>query len=542
MQATHARLAPLASTLLATLAPAAFADGEILSATVIDDTQGGLGAVLSEWDIFGYSVDCIGDLDGDGNADLVVGAPGNDLGFQTNEGAVWIVFLHADGTVKTREKLLSYTPHAEVGLSVASLGDVDGDGNTDVLVGSYLGGARIYYLQPDGTSNWNYTMSSAPSGSPNYYGYGVGAAGDIDGDGVPDALVGAPDTSWGSPERLYVLFMNSSGTIKSSTEIGPGVGGFLGAVGIKEGFGWSATGLGDLNGDGIGDVAVSTPYDDGDGSLWILYLEIDGTVKHEVRIQSPEATGGFGVDLKGAGDLDGNGVQDLIVGCASGDVYLLFLAADGSLRTYLRYEESDLLTTTGMGVGRGVATMPDLDGNGSRELIVGLPYADTGGLNHGGIEILAWEGVSMASYSPLGCQLNPAGSLVPSGPPILGSTVSFQLDNPLGSQSPGSLSFLALSTTSATGGGSCGLPLPGYHMNPSQPTGELLVAPPFDLSILGTLWAPGAPAEVQLTIPYDPALLGLELAVQGAIVDPTGGASGSSVFGLTRGLNLRIGT
>ena len=145
------------------------------------------------------------------------------------------------------------------------------------------------------------------------------------------------------------------------------------------------------------------------------------------------------------------------------------------------------------------------------------------------------------AVSSFGC-LNPPSSLVElSGAAKVGSTWTVGVDNPIpGGQPPGSLAFLAGSVAPAPGF-PCGLALPGFHMDPLQPSGELLVsltAPDPFLAEGPIPWTgPGAPAPFALPIPPNPALVGFELHLQGLIVD----ATASNTFGASEGLRVTLG-
>ncbi|MEZ6144010.1 MAG: integrin alpha [Planctomycetaceae bacterium] len=120
--------------------------GVVTSEQKISDTAGGFNGSLDDFDIFGSAVSAIGDLDGDGVNDVVVGALADDDG-GTNVGAVYVLFLNADGTVKSHQKISSTAGnftgaignYDSFGISLANLGDLDGDGITDLAVGAFPG-------------------------------------------------------------------------------------------------------------------------------------------------------------------------------------------------------------------------------------------------------------------------------------------------------------------------------------------------------------------------------------------------------------------
>ena len=235
--------------------------GTVLSHQKISATEGGFGSGLDERDLFGFSIGSLGDLDGDGVGDLAVGAPNDDDGGTTQfdgGGAVWVLFLNEDGTVKSHQKIsatqggFNGTLDAGdfFGSSVASLDDLDRDGVTDLAVGAYF-----------------------------------------DDDGGPTGTVDERGAVW-------VLFLNADGTVKSQQKISDTEGGFTGTLDDSDAFGFSVASLGDLDGDGVGDLAVGAPRDDDGfahdrGAVWILFLTADGTVKAEQKISDTEGGGRF---------------------------------------------------------------------------------------------------------------------------------------------------------------------------------------------------------------------------------------------------------
>ena len=226
----------------------------------------------------------IGDVDGDGINDLAVSARNDDDG-GSNRGAVYVLFLNADGTVSIEQKISDTT-----GGLAASLDDSDG------------------------------------------FGFSVAGIGDVDGDGINYIAVGAHGDDDGGSNRgaVYVLFLNADGTVKAEQKISDTTGGLAATLDDSDGFGFSVAGIGDLDGDGINYIAVGAHGDDDGGSnrgaVYVLFLNADGTVKAEQKIS--DTAGGlaatldnddrFGRSVAGIGDLDGDGIIDLIVG-AHGD-------------------------------------------------------------------------------------------------------------------------------------------------------------------------------------------------------------------------------
>ncbi len=270
-------------------------DGTVRSKQKISETAGGFGGVLSPGDFFGSSVGLPGDLDGDGNPDLAVG-----LGL-TDDGAVWILFLDSDGTVKSEQKISGteggfggmLDPGDLFGSAVAPLGDLDGDGVADLAVGARWdddGGDRqgavwILFLNADGTVKSEQKISEAAGGFGGVldpideFGSSVASLGDVDGDGIADLAVGAfgDDDGGGNQGALWILFLNADGTVKSEQKISETAGGFGGVLDPFDQFASSIASPGDLDADGVADLAVGAYLDDdGDsnqGATWILFLQ-----------------------------------------------------------------------------------------------------------------------------------------------------------------------------------------------------------------------------------------------------------------------------
>ncbi len=333
----------------------------------ISSTAGSF-TTLRDGDKFGTSLATLGDLDGDGVDDLLVGAVGYHEG-RKERGALWVLFLATDGTVKSYQRIGSQAggfvgvlPEGSTfGISAAALGDVNGDGVTDVVIGArrdddggpYRGAAWILFLKRDGTVLAQQKISStagqltATLADSVEFGQSVGSLGDFDGDGVPDMVVGAfRDRDGGTHTgAVWLIFLERDGTVKGHRKISPTEGGFTGRLRDKDLFGSGVAAIGDLNGDQIPDLAVGARRtDDGGldrGAIWILQLNRDGTVQHNWKIS--QTRGGFqgrlmdddqfGYSLGAIGDLNGDNMPDLATGAIFDDgpgqnrgaVWILFL-------------------------------------------------------------------------------------------------------------------------------------------------------------------------------------------------------------------------
>ena len=542
------------------------ADGGIQSVQTIDDLEGGLLPVLKDGDAFGASVTEIGDLDGNGVTDLAVGVAGSDL-TGPDSGRVLILFMGADGTVIAEggfngfDLIAAPGDMVNLGRAVAGMGDVDGDGNPDVAVSlaatgsNPLDGFRIAMLNVDGTLKTDAAFQT--SGMPGWASVLEGLD-DLNADGTPDVVSGYP-TSINPFDNeplgsVTIWLLNPTGLAFQSLTISENMAGFGGDLDADDEFGASLALVEDIDGDGIQDLAVGAPGDDDvsadSGAVWLLFLNADGTIKHETKISADsEGLSGlgtgtrFGTSLSELDDFDGDGQGDLLVGSKEGDgrFWILFLESDGTVRSSLEYDSSWAGAGSGEDFGASLTAVGDLDGNGFTDIVVAAPSHDGAGSDRGGLYVHFHEGVTGATWESYGCGHNPAGSLVLSGPPVLGTTPTVGIDNPLGSQTPGAtFPAYAVSLDTSLTGGACGISLPGFHMNPTQP-GELLAVAPWILaSDLGPAWTgAGTPAELDLPIPALPALSGVSLVVQGILVDVTPGAA--VPFGLSRAVKLTLG-
>jgi len=415
--------------------PAEALEISVLDYQKISDTEGNFLGSLDDNDRFCITTASIGDLDGDGVTDLGVGASLDDDGGE-NRGAVWILFLNSDGTVKAYQKISNteggftgvLDDADQFGVSVAFLGDLDGDGVGDIVAGARRdddgadgsGAVWILFLNTDGTVKDHQKISNTEGNFTgtldvdDYFGQFVISLGDLDGDGAGDIAVGAHYDDDGGPSTgaVWILFLNSDGTVKSHQKISDTQGNFTGALGDYDYFGVSVASLGDQDGDGAGDIAVGAHKDDdgGDdkGAVWILFLNADGTVKGHQKISATKGNfvgalsedDRFGISVAALGDVDRDGAGDLAVsaswdddgGTDRGAVWLLFLNADGTVKAHQKISDTEGdfagILDNFDSFGFSLTSVGDLNGDLITDIAVGAVWDDDGGLDRGAVWIL----------------------------------------------------------------------------------------------------------------------------------------------------------
>ncbi len=330
------------------------------------------------------------DLNGDGHADVAIGAP---LAGAASEGVVHIHLGGSGGVGATPLVLGGPVDEGNFGTSVASAGDVNGDGFSELVVGaaSAFDAPGRVYLYPGGPGALTAPPQELTASEDGQFGWSVRGAGDVNGDGYGDLVVG--DYSASTPSgAAYVYFGSVTGLdVTPVTLTNP----------IAREFGRSVAGAGDLNGDGFADVVVGAPGSASeDGAAYVYLGGASGLSATPISVLGPAGEGRRFGESVAAGDIDGDGFSDLIVGAMNfdGAAYLFRGSETGPSST-----PTTLLGPAGVfgNFGWSVAVAGDLDGDGYDDVLLGGPRANS---DEGAVVVFRGgpSEPSVASVSPLG--------------------------------------------------------------------------------------------------------------------------------------------
>ena len=415
-------------------------------------------------DYSGFSVSSAGDVNGDGYDDLIIGAIYANPNGDSNAGETYVVYggASAPGTggvldLSTLDGtngfiLAGIDEDDESGFSVSSAGDVNGDGYDDLIIGAgsanpngefRAGETYIVYGGANAPGTNGVLDLSALNGTNGFTlngideddesGWSVSSAGDVNGDGYDDLIIGAyraDPNGVSQAGETYLVYGGASA---------PGTGGRfnLSALDGSNGFiltgidrydrsGWSVSSAGDVNGDGYDDLIIGAqgadPNGRNSGETYIVYggASAPGTGSR-FNLSSLDGSNGFilngidaydrsGASVSSAGDVNGDGYDDLIIGAREADPN-----GDDSGETYLVYggasapgtggvlDLSDLDGTNGFIVngidardfsGQSVSSAGDVNGDGYDDLIIGAPGADPNGDREAGETYIVYGGAT----------------------------------------------------------------------------------------------------------------------------------------------------
>ena len=343
----------------------------------------------------GKNVSGAGDVNNDGYADVIVGAPYYDNG-ETSEGAAFVYHGGPSGISTVAVAMVESNQEiAFLGTSVSDAGDVNNDGYGDVIVGAYSydngeineGAAFVYHGGPSGIST---TAAAMVESNQQSAAMSAGSsAGDVNGDGYGDVIVAAPHYDNGEHDE-GVAFIYHGGPSGISTVAAA----MVESNQISANLGTSVSGVGDVNGDGYGDVIVGAhSYDNGEineGAAFVYYGSSIGisTVAAAMMMESNQEGAILGVSVSGAGDVNGDGYADIIVGASSysnvetneGAAFIYYGNVAGISATESTIVESNQVESA---MGYSVSDAGDVNNDGYADVIVGAPYYDNGELEEG---------------------------------------------------------------------------------------------------------------------------------------------------------------
>ncbi len=407
--------APLADTVVDAATAYDVGQVDVLSgAGLAAGTSGRIGTVVgrTEGEQTGTAVSFIGDLDGDGDSELLVGARYYAQPDMPSLGAAHLILggeRSLDGVLTIHRTWTGDQTYGRLGSAVASPGDLDGDGVVELAIGGDLwkaegaeaeevpGSGSVYLTSgaslPDSDGIRDFPIQLTGTGASDQAGSAL-AGGDLDNDGYADLVVGAP---YGASTRGEVVVVSggAAATAPMMATLSEVAAHTLEGSNTSDAFGWSLA-VGDLTGDGQPELVVGAPLYDhawgAEGALLVYTLDSDGNVELLARRVGERDDHQLGTGLVAGRDLTGDGVGDLVVGAVaawhglrpkSGRSYVLpggpSLSGDSVIETGRQVHAQGAKDY----LGRAVA-LSDIDADGRADLVLGSAYTNPTGSTDAG--------------------------------------------------------------------------------------------------------------------------------------------------------------
>ena len=346
---------------------------------------------------FASALAIVGDIDGDQIPDYVVGAYNQPAGGNAHQGRAFVFSGRTNKPLFTLDNPFPQ-PHAAFGFSVAAAGDVNQDGVPDLLVGAFgqgeggsalalvIGGSNVQgglqnvtklvssgqaFVFSGKDGRHLYALEAPQQHAGAGFGWSVASLGDVTADGIPELVVGAQGQDGAG--RVFVFDGHDGRLLRT---LAPPV------ATEQAGFGWSVAKAGDIDQDGLTDILVGAPYSTVDGrsvqGRVYVFSAKDGTVLLTLDDPQPQAGASFGWCVRPAGDLNKDGIPDVLIGAPYQDVGAN--AAQGAVFAYSGKDGAVLLTLHDpvsrpqAGFGWYLAASADVNTDGIPEILVGAPF------------------------------------------------------------------------------------------------------------------------------------------------------------------------
>ena len=332
-------------------------------------------------DFFGWSVASAGDVNNDGFSDIVIGAPAEHTGSPTGSGRVYI---YSGRTGQILSSFLGKALGDALGWSVSSAGDVNNDGYTDVIIGAPLSdtvgiNSGLAYVISGKTGDSLYIFSG--KSEIDAFGISVSSAGDVNNDGYGDLLVGATNDWLATATGRAVIFSGKNGDTLH----------VFNTEGAYDFFGSSVSSAGDVNKDGYDDVIIGAPTNDGTGRKAGRVYVFSGKTGDTLYLFSGKtAHDRLGQSVASAGDVNNDGFADLIFGAHgndesgedAGQAYVFSGSTGETLYVFNGESPYDFF-------GYSVSSAGDVDNDGHDDIVVGAVLNDASGESTGRVYVFS---------------------------------------------------------------------------------------------------------------------------------------------------------
>ncbi|WP_336517334.1 integrin alpha [Pollutibacter soli] len=338
---------------------------------------------------FGEVVANAGDINGDGFGDVIIGASHYSNG-EDNEGAAFVYYGSPSGLSKEPSWIMeSNQANAFYGGSVASAGDVNKDGFADVIIGAHFfdngetneGKVFVYLGSASGLSKTPFWVAEGNQVGANF-GKAVASAGDVNKDGYFDVIVGAPnfDNGQNNEGRAFIFLGSPVGMTQSAAWTGE-------SNQVEANFGNAVASAGDINGDGFADVIIgANRYDEGKSNVGKIYVYLGAangvSMYPDWTYSGAIMDGNLGLSVAPAGDINGDGYGEFIVGSylfnidqPKGIAYVYTGSKKGVSDKVVEIDMNNPDVT----VGQMVSSAGDINGDGYADIIAGVIWSSGGG-------------------------------------------------------------------------------------------------------------------------------------------------------------------